>query len=202
MCASEAVVGYERAMSADETNRLIRQGLVANVAMDVIDGKLDEEFEVSRAIEITERVKWSKGRVAPPADLTAQWDLDPAHFYLAYDGNDPDLHPGDQFALIEADVADVHGKLTYHSSRDKDPWHRQYRRGSEGTAFRWFKGLPVTPPLINRVGDQIGIQGGNHRYHLAHYYKTDRMPFLVLNEDLAAVLDLLPTAAVRTEPAA
>lgn len=41
--------------------------------MDVIDGKLDEEFEVSRAIEITERVKWSKGRVAPPADLAAQW---------------------------------------------------------------------------------------------------------------------------------
>lgn len=54
-------------------NRLIRRGLVAIVAMDVIDGKLDEEFEVSRAIEITERAKWSKGRVAPPADLAAQW---------------------------------------------------------------------------------------------------------------------------------
>ena len=54
-----------------------------------------------------------------PADLTAQWDLYPAHFYLAYDGNDPDFHQVDQFALIEADVADVHGKLTYHSNRDK-----------------------------------------------------------------------------------
>ncbi|CCF18080.1 hypothetical protein NT26_0356 [Pseudorhizobium banfieldiae] len=146
---------------------------------------------MSRADELAERVKWSKDLVTPPADLTAQWDLDPAHLYLAYDGDDPDLHPGDKFTLIEADVADVHGKLTHHSSRDKGSWHKKYKPGSEGTAFRWLQGLPVTPPLINRVGS---LQGGNHRYHLAHYYQTDRMPFLVLNEDLAAVLDLLPTA--------
>jgi len=46
VCASETATGYQRSMSADEMNRLIRRGLVAIVATKVMDGKLDEEFEV------------------------------------------------------------------------------------------------------------------------------------------------------------
>ncbi|CCF18081.1 hypothetical protein NT26_0357 [Pseudorhizobium banfieldiae] len=35
------------AMSADEINRLIRKGLITIVAMDMIGGRLSEEFDVS-----------------------------------------------------------------------------------------------------------------------------------------------------------
>jgi len=166
---------------------------------DVIHGKLDEEFEVERARNRAECIEWSRNLVVPPVDLKAEWDLKPGHFYLAYDGEKPDLHPANNFALIEADVADVHPKLTYQSSRDKDSWDEEYRGRSLGTAFRWLNGLPVTPPLITRIGDEIAISGGNHRYHLAHYYETKRMPFLVLTENLDLVMSILPTA-VKTEP--
>lgn len=187
-------------MSEDEFVRLIGRGLNPNVALDVIDGKLDEEFAVARAIEVNELAEWQANLLRPPEALTAQWDLDPSHFYLVYDGDRPDLHPGVKFTLIAANVADVHEKLTHYSSREKTPWDDEYRDRSEGTAFRWLKGKPVTPPLINRVESQIAIQGGNHRYHLAHYYKTERMPFLVLNRDLASVLDLIASAIVVPIP--
>ncbi|WP_162895117.1 hypothetical protein [Rhizobium terrae] len=170
-------------------------------AMFVVEGKRDEEFEVTLADVEKQCCKWTETLERPPSDLKAEWDLDRAHFYLAHDGEHPALHPGNDYALIEVAVADVHEKLTYQSSRDKDSWDEQYRGRSLGTAFRWLNGLPVTPPLIARVGDEIAIVGGNHRYHLAHYYQTKRMPFLVLKENLASVLDLLPNA-VRIEPAA
>jgi len=161
-----------------------------------MEGGRDENFEVERAKDKQECLKWRETLTDPPQNLTPNWDLDPEHFYLAYDGDSPKDHPGDNFTLIEADTADVHPKLIYHSSRDKDPWDDEYRGRSLGTAFRWLRRRPVTPPLIKCSQNGIQIVGGNHRYHLAYYYGTNRMPFLVLKADLDAVVSLLPTAVI------
>jgi hypothetical protein len=54
----------------------------------------------------------------------------------------------------------------------------------------------VTPPLIRRFEDQIHIDGGMHRYHLAQSYNTTRMPFLVRKDDLNLVLALLRSGTI------
>ncbi|MDX0164400.1 hypothetical protein GOC43_21340 [Sinorhizobium meliloti] len=139
---------------------------------------------------------WCKGRKNIPESLTALWDLSPENFYLALDGDAPHEHNPDDFILIEADIADVHQKLTYNASRNKDPWHKKYKSKSCKTAYRWVNGLPVTPPLIRRFQDQIHIDGGMHRYHLAESYGTTRMPFLVRKESLKQVITLIPSCTI------
>ncbi|WP_395448886.1 hypothetical protein ACHMW7_29710 [Aminobacter sp. UC22_36] len=183
-------------MSIEEFNRLIRLGLCYTTAEDVLKGKLDETFEVDQAQERKKVHTWCRGRKNIPVALEALWDLEPSRFYLVFDGDDPKDHNPDDFSVIQAELLDVHPKLTYISGRDKDPWHRQYKSSSCNTAYRWVNGRPVTPPLICDYGAQIHIEGGMHRYHLAHHYGAKEMPFLVREEKLPNVLALLPSAKV------
>lgn len=182
-----------------ELNRLIRRGLNNLTAMAVMDGKLDEEFEVAQADIERKAQKWGKGRKNIPEAPVPGWDCDPGRIYLAYDGDDPDDHSASDFALIEADVADVHPKLTYQATRDKDPWHRRYKSKSIEIGYRWVHGLRVSPPVIAEHEGEIVIVGGMHRYHLAHHYGAKRMPFYVPKSELAKVLELLPDATLRWE---
>jgi len=184
------------AVDVDEFNRLHALGLSVPVIFDVLSGKRDEMTEFRAAKESKAVDKWCKGRKNIPESLTALWDLSPKNFYRAFDGDAPHEHNADDFMLVEADIADVHQKLTYHASRDKDPWHRKYKYKSCKTAYRWVNGLAVTPPVIRRFQDQIHIDGGMHRYHLAQAYKTSRMPFLVRKDDCGEVLDILNSGIV------
>lgn len=181
--------------NVDEINRLTARGLDLTTAIKVKRGKADEDFEVARACEKCKVDKWCKGRKNIPTALTAVWDRNPEHFYLALDGKSPDSLASADFALICAEITEVNGKLTHIASRDKDPWHRFYKRKSCGIAYRWVHGNGVTPPLICAVQDQINIVGGMHRFHLAKHYETVRMPFLVRKTKLDEVRALLPSAA-------
>ncbi|MBZ9894516.1 MULTISPECIES: hypothetical protein [unclassified Mesorhizobium] len=154
------------AKDAAELNRLIGRGLNNLTAMAVMEGKLDEGFEVTQAEIERKAQKWGKGRKNIPKALVPGWDCDPARIYLAYDGNDPDDRPASNFALIEADMADIHPKLTYQATRDKDPWHVQYKSKSIEIGYRWVHGLRVSPPVIAEHEGEIVIVGGMHRYHL------------------------------------
>ncbi|WP_132657876.1 hypothetical protein [Rhizobium sp. BK418] len=180
----------------DDFNRLHALGLSFPVICDILDGKRDEMTELGMAAERAAVAKWCRRRKNVPATLTALWDLSPANFYLAFDGDAPNKHDPHDFALIEADVAEVHRSLTYNASRDKDPWHREYKSKSCKTAYRWLNGLLVTPPVIRRFQDQIHIDGGMHRYHLAQAYKTSRMPFLIRRDDCGEVLDILRSGII------
>lgn len=180
--------------NVDEINRLTALGLNVITAMDVAEGKLDEAFEVARAQEKRKVDIWCKGRKNIPVALTAIWDCDPANFCLAFDGDDPSDHASTDFILIDADVTDVGGRLTYAASRDKGPWHQRYKSKSCGIAYRWLHGRGVTPPLLGEYQGQVHIVGGMHRFHLAKHYGTTRMPFLVRRAELAAVMALIPSA--------
>jgi len=180
----------------EELNRLIALGLSPSVAMEVANGTRDEVFEVRRALEKCEVDIWCKGRTNLPKALTAVWDCSPANFYLAFDGDSPADHEPSDFALIEADVDDVNGQLTYATSRDKDPWHESYKSKSCGIAFRWLKGAGVTPPLLGEFEAKVHLIGGMHRFHLAKYYGTKRMPFLVRTIEIEAVMALIQSANV------
>jgi len=184
------------ARDVNEFNRLSALGLSFPAICDILDGKRDEVLEIGMAAERAAVHKWCKGRTNIPAELTALWDLSPANFYLAFDGDAPSKHNPNDFVLIEADVAEIHGNLTYHASRAKDPWHKTYKSKSCKTAYRWLKNLPVTPPVIRRFRDQIHIDGGMHRYHLAHFYNTSRMPFLVWGDNRGEVLDIIKSGII------
>jgi len=188
------------AADTDEFNRLHALGLSIPAIFDVLNGKRDEMTELREAAESKAVDKWCKGRKNIPQSLTALWDLSPENFYLAFDGDAPHEHNPDHFILIEAQIADVHQKLTYNASRDKDPWHKKYKSKSCRTAYRWVHGLSVTPPIIRRFQDQIHIDGGMHRYHLAQTYQTLRMPFLVRKDDSGEVLEILPSGTIIWSP--
>lgn len=158
------------------------------------------ELWIARAEEGRKVDVWCKGRKNIPTALTAVWDLDPANFYLAFDGATPGDHASTDFVLIDAAVADVDGRLTHAASRDRNPWHRRYKRKSCGIAYRWLHDSGVTPPLLSEVQGQVHIEGGMHRFHLAEYYGTTRMPFLVRKAELIAVMTLIPGGRPSARP--
>jgi len=186
--------GVEDVTSTDEVNRLIGLGLDKVTAMAVAAGKLNETFEVARAQERRDVERWCKDMNNIPTDLEAVWDTEPSRIYLAFDGDNPEDHPTTDFTLIEADVSEVDGMLTYISSRDRGPWDEPFKAKSCGIVYRWVKGLGVTPPVLTQYKQQIHIVGGVHRFHLAKHYGTTRMPFLVRRAELATVMGLLRTA--------
>lgn len=185
----------ECSLDVDELNRLTSRGLSITTAVAVANGKMDEAFEVACVEERRVVHAWCKGRKNIPSVLTAVWDCDPEHFYLAFDGELPGEHAPADFVLINADVADVDIKLTYAASRDKDPWHKCYKSKSCGIAYRWLHDRGVTPPLLSEYQGQVHIVGGMHRFHLAKHYGTTSMPFLVRKAELTAVTALIPSAA-------
>lgn len=186
----------------DEVNRLVSIGLDVMTAIAVANGESDEAFEVDRAAEARAVHRWCRGRKNIPSSLTPLWDLDPARFYLAYDGDSPHDHQPDGFVLVEADVAEVHARLTYASDRDVGPWHRRYKSKTCGIAYRWVHKRAVTPPVLVECERQVHIGGGMHRYHLARHYGTARMPFLIQANEAEAVLALLPSARrIRSQAA-
>jgi hypothetical protein len=185
-------------VEGDDLNRLVASGLNASTALDVMQGRCNEAFEVARAQEAREVALWCKGRKNIPTALNAVWDRGASNIYLALDGAHPADCPPTDFVIIEADVSDVDGKLTFNSSRDRDPWHRDYKRKSCGIAYRWQSGLPVTPPLLIEFQGKVHIEGGMHRYHLAKYYLTARMPFLVRRSQLNVLMTLIPSAVQST----
>ncbi len=186
----------ENERNFDEIKRLLARGLIMNTAKEVAVGKRDEAFEVARADEERTLRTWCRGKKNIPTALKAVWDLTPEKFYLALDGAYPGDHASAAFVIIEADIDEVNRRLTTAASRDKGPWHTQYKRKSCGIAYRWLQGTAVTPPLLREVQGQIHIEGGMHRFHLARHYGTARMPFLVQEAELAAVLALIPSAAL------
>lgn len=177
-----------------EFGRLMDRGLPASTALDVLNGTLNEDFEVAH-VETTARAReWCAGLTTLPQGLEPRWDLAPGHFYLALDGEHPGLAGAWAWGLILADTAEVLGALTYASTRDKDPWDEGYRHKSCGTAYRWSVGLPVTPPLLAIDKTCVHIAGGMHRFHLAVACGAGEMPFLVEPAALAAIVALLPSA--------
>lgn len=178
----------------DEFNRLVQRGLPHSVVSAVMRGDIDEATAVASANEASDVRKWCKVRKNIPETLEPSWDLDPANFYLAHDGVNPaDCDPRD-YALIEADLAEVRDKLIPGARRDRDPWHQTYKSKSCGTAYRWVNGKAVTPPLLGHHGSAILIRGGMHRFYLADHYRAVRMPFLVQKTDLKGLIELLVSA--------
>jgi hypothetical protein len=180
--------------NVDEINRLVALGLNVIKARAVASGKIDEASAVARADEDRAVDFWCRGKKEVPAALVAVWDHNPENFYFAFDGAYPEDHASADFVLIEANVDDVNLRLTHTATRDKDPWHKKYKRKSYRIAYRWLHGRGVTPPLLGEVQGEICIIGGMHRFHLAKHYGTTRMPFLVRKAELAAVLALIPSA--------
>lgn len=181
----------------DELNRLISRGLDYWTARAVQEGSLDESLAVAEVQERRAVEKWLAGLKTLPSSLTPLWDLAPERFYWAFDGARPDDPRPVNFVVVDADVGEVLGKLTYASSRAHDPWHEGFRRKTSKTAYRWQNRLPVTPPLIADFEESIHIVGGMHRFHLAAASKVNRMPFLVDGERLDPVLSILSTAKER-----
>lgn len=178
----------------EEINRLVSLGLNVLTAMAVADGTRDEAFEVARVQERIKVARWCKSMSSFPATLKPLWDLEREHFYLALDGRGPNEVSVVELALIEADVAEVDSLLTFNSSRCEHPWHEKYKHKSCGIAFRWLHGDRVTPPLIQKIQNQIQIDGGMHRFHLAKYYRTKRMPFLIPSSGRQAIVSMLSSA--------
>ena len=179
-----------------EFERLTGLGLPASTALHVLRGKRNEDFEVAH-VETTARAReWCAGLTALPQGLAPHWDHAPENYYLALDGECPGLADTREWVLICADSAEVLGALTYASTRDKDPWHEDYRHKSCGTAYRWSVGLAVTPPLLAIDRSGIQIAGGMHRFHLAVACGAGEMPFLVEPAALPAIVALLPSARV------
>lgn len=179
-----------------EINRLVSLGLNVLTAMAVADGKRDEAFEVARAQERLKVDRWCKSMSSIPATLEPLWDLSRERFYLALDGCAPNKMNVDELALIEADVAEVDSLLTFNASRCDHPWHEKYKHKSCGIAYRWLHGHSVTPPLVRKVRNQIHIDGGMHRFHLAKHYGSKRIPCLVPSSDRIAIVSMLPSAKI------
>jgi len=164
-----------------------------STAISVLHGYLDEEFEVVRAENRRLAREWCEGLTTVPT-LSPIWDLASEHFYLALDGEAPDLERAKTWSLISAQITEVAGKLNFISSRAKGPWDDGYRLKTCGIGYRWSAGLGITPPLLALDGKQIHIQGGMHRFHLAASTGLKEMPFLVETNERSAMLVLLKTS--------
>jgi hypothetical protein len=180
----------------EEINRLTALGLNINAAFEVIEGKRNEAFEVARAKEQREVDDWCKRTKNIPSALVPLWDTNPTNFYLAVDGALPSDYAPSDFVVIQADVHEVDGKLTWAADRDNDPWHQRYKAKTCGIAYRWLHSLAVTPPLLVECGAKVHLEGGMHRYHLAKHYGASRMPFLVRATEVPAVMALVQSATV------
>ncbi|ADZ68937.1 hypothetical protein [Polymorphum gilvum] len=180
--------------NVENLNRLIGRGLPTTVAMDVDAGRLDEEFEVALWTTRREAERWAKDAANRSAAFTPVWDFDPARFYLAFDGERPDTVDGAALTVIEVTVGELHGALQHGSGRDKDPWSIRYWEKTAVIAYRWARGLAVTPPLIRPLNGEVVIAGGMHRFHLARHYGAQTMPVLLRREELAEVVRVLPSA--------
>ena len=181
----------------DEINRLIALGLRISTAIGVADGYLNEAFEIAREQEKQKVADWCKNRSNLSTHLSAHWDCDPANIYLTSDGANPRDYTPEDFVIVDADIAEVDQLLTHNASRNRGPWCKDYKQKSYGIAYRWEQGLGVTPPLIIKVKNEIHIEGGMHRFHLAKHYGELRMPFLVRVTELADIIELLKSAMSR-----
>lgn len=178
-------------------NRLLSEGLDQGTALKVLLGELDEKTEVSIADEEKKVRAWSDvAGWSPPQSLLPIWDLLPCNFHFALDHCQPgDLNP-EEYDVIHADLQEVLGLLTRHSSRVKDPWHHDHKWKSSKTVYRWKNGLGVTPPLITPTEQlKIALGGGFHRFHLAAHYNVSRIPLLVLKNQVEATKNILSTAS-------
>lgn len=177
-----------------EFRRLIDRGLPASIVLRILNGEIDEDFEVAR-VETTDRAReWCAGLTALPQGLQPRWDLVPERFYLALDGESPGHVAARSWVLIHANAAEVLDALTYISTRDQDPWHKEYRDKSCRIAYRWSVNLSVTPPLLTIHNTLVHIVGGMHRFHLALACGMREMPFLVEPDAQAEIVALLPSA--------
>lgn len=184
----------QESVSAEEINRLVSLGLNVKTAMDVADGRRVESFEVAHAKEQVEVDNCYKNMSRIPTAVEPSWDLCRERFYLAFDGSAPNDKRVDELELIEVDVAEVNSLLTFNASRSDHPWHKRYKRKSCGIVYRWSLGRGVTPPLIRTVQNQIHIDGGMHRFHLAKHYGSKCMPCLIWSRDRDAIVSMLLSA--------
>lgn len=182
--------------SVEEINRLVALGLDVMTAVDVAEGRRDESFEVARVGERVEINKWCTNMSSIPTAVEPLWDLLPEHFHLVFDGSAPNDEHADELELVNVDVAEVDRLLTFNASRDRHPWHREYKRKSCGIVYRWSHGRGVTPPLIRTVQNQIHIDGGMHRFHLAKHNSCKCIPCLIWSWDRDAIFSVLPSKSV------
>lgn len=180
--------------NVENLNRLLGRGLPITVAMNVDAGRLDEEFEVALWTTRREAESWAKDAANRSATFTPVWDFDPARFYLALDGEKPDTVDAAAMTIVEVTLGELHGALQHGSGRDKDPWAERYRSKTAMLAYRWARGLAVTPPLIRPWKGEIVIAGGMHRLHLALHYGAQSMPMLVWRYEQDEVVRILPSA--------
>jgi hypothetical protein len=180
--------------NVENLNRLIGRGLPITVAMEVDAGRLDEEFEVALWMTRREAESWAKDAANRSATFTPVWDFDPARFYLALDGEKPDTVNGAALMAVEVTVGELHSALQHGSGRDEDPWSKRHWSKTAVIAYRWARGLAVTPPLIRPWKSEIVIAGGMHRLHIARHYGAQSMPVLVWRKELDEVVSILPAA--------
>ena len=177
-----------------EFNRLVTRGLTPNVALQVMAGELDEEFEVASWKTRDEARTWAANPENREIKLVPLWDCDPSMFYLSMDGRLPTSFEASELTLVEADVADVTSHLQFLSSRSEGPWEARYESKTGGIAYRWAHGLSVTPTLVSLVGSKVTIQGGMHRFHLARHHEAARIPLLIRTSELEQLLSILKSA--------
>lgn len=180
----------------EEFHRLVARGISAQTALQVLQGKADEEEAVSKAAEAVAVDTWKAAHSDPPDQLEPRWELARERFHFSLDGASAGDKRIADVAVIEADMAEVVTKLTFASTRKDDPWTGTYRIKTVKTAYRWFNGLRVTPPLIGLHEGQLNIVGGLHRFHLAKHYGATRIPLLVDRAALPTVQGILKSATV------
>jgi hypothetical protein len=182
----------------EELNRLVGRGLPTMVALEVITGALNEEFEVTHWNEYPKAREWAAEPANRDAELIPQWDYCPSRFYLSLDGELPSSFDEKIITVIIADTADVVSHLHFGSDRSEGPWTEDYRSKTGGIAYRWANSLPVTPTFILCAGCKVAIDGSMHRFHLARNHNAKQMPFLVRDSELNKLLSILSSAKVRT----
>ena len=184
-----------------ELDRLLNRGLNIVVALKVMAGTLDEEFEVEWQTNSRAATDWVKLEANRETRQKPIWDFEPSRYYLSLDGR-KDLNPNSIFVL-DADVADVFASLHRGSTRSESrgPWHHEHKSKSGHIAYRWSKGAAVTPPMIVMCEGRIALAGGYHRFYLAAHFGEERIPLLANIKDRTAILALLRTARARETPA-
>jgi hypothetical protein len=180
-----------------EFNRLIEQGLDKVAALHVLEGKLEEGFEVRRAEHKRNAERWAKSLPNRDDQFAPVWDCDPRYFYLSMDR----ILPGDfcagEYSIVDADVEDVVAHLVYRSARTQGPWSGGDPNKTDRIAYHWAHGLGISPPLVSTSEDKVVIVGGMHRLHLARHYKANRIPLLVKTSEVPKLQAIVKTAIKR-----
>lgn len=182
-------------MDAKEVNRLAQLEVPIAVAIQIIEGRLSERVQVERFREIQRAVEWCEVAGNRTIRPCPQWDVDPRNFYFAGDGWNADKLDSTGYLVLYADTSEIIENLHEREWIESDPWSENYKPKTAVIAFRWYNGLPVTPPLLKIYDKTLLIQGGHHRLRYAHFLNAHRVPFLVARDKISRVEAILCSAS-------